>query len=352
MAAGSSGSNDFSINEAPRIILLSSNENTKDMKRELRRRGFMVENHVVKDVANPVYKYVVAISEKLYVKLLIENDFPLVSYKACLPLHKLLVMQAAEDMLKRYSDVFDVLSVWIAHDEKKYTKLFHSDESAGWVDRVKSLFKYQSKVNPIYEYFGPQIALYFAWIDHYTENLTIPAIAGALVFYHQYSTNSIDSQYMPYFAILIAIWGTTFMEFWKGKCSEHAYRWGVFGVEDDEADEELASAPGKENSSRMVRLMVSFTGTVSIIYLLLQCMLYYVDMQHHSEDIYGKDSWMKFYPSVIYSALPVVFPMLFEPIANYLNLFEAHATKVSPPPVNASLHLTYNCYRLKKNSSW
>lgn len=230
---------DFSILDAPRIVLQSSHSNPKEVKRELRKRGFMVENHFVSNPHTQSKKYVLAMSEKLYIKLIVELDFPLVRYRNCLPTHRLLVVQAALDFIKRCPKTLMVEDVWIAHNEESYAKLFRSTNCTSWRERITAMFKYSSKVDEISAYFGPQIALYFAWMDHYTDNIIIPAIAGLLLFGHLWLTDSIDSIYTPFYAILISIWGTTFMEFWKGKCAQKAFSWGVLGVEDDEADLEM-----------------------------------------------------------------------------------------------------------------
>lgn len=78
----------------------------------------------------------------------------------------------------------------------------------------------------------------------------------------------------------------------------------------------------------MLRLIFSALTTLVLIYFMLRMMLYYVHANIHAEEYYGKDSYWKYYPSVVYSLLPVVSPLVFEPIAQYLNDFEMHTTKV------------------------
>lgn len=312
---------------APHIILLSKHPDPQELKRLLRRRGFLVENHVVYSSLHSCFQCVLSLSEKLYIKLLVEMDLPLVRYKECKPLDRLLLNNGIESLLRRHQQALSVVDVWIAHDKRTYEALLSQQTtSPSWGDSIRFLFQHRSKVNEIFHYFGPQVAVYFAWLDHYTENLYLPAIAGALVFAHQWSTMSSDTPYMPLYAILIAIWSTTFMEFWKRKCSTQAYEWGVLNLEDDEMDEELAMASEKETSSVM-RLVLSYLVTLSVLFLLICCMLYYVDC--HMAASTASSYWLRLYPSVIYSFTPSIFPMLFEPIVSILNRFEAHATPSS-----------------------
>lgn len=60
---------------------------------------------------------------------------------------------------------------------------------------------------------------------------------------------------------------------------------------------------------------------------MFRVMLYFVDLYLRSEEIYG-DSWMKYWPLAMYSLLPILAPMIFDPIAEMLNKFENHPTSV------------------------
>ena len=62
---------------------------------------------------------------------------------------------------------------------------------------------------------------------------------------------------------------------------------------------------------------------------MVRIMLYYKSMQVNANTIYGEDSYYKYYPTLLYSVLPAVATMAFEPIAAALNKFEGHTTKVT-----------------------
>lgn len=61
---------------------------------------------------------------------------------------------------------------------------------------------------------------------------------------------------------------------------------------------------------------------------MLIIMLHFMHENIHSEEIYGASSYLKYYPLIMYSILPIVSPLVFEPVAELLNEFESHSTKV------------------------
>ncbi|KAG7156967.1 Anoctamin-8-like 2 [Homarus americanus] len=63
------------------------------------------------------------------------------------------------------------------HDYKKLEHL-----RATW---VQTFFRYQP-IEAIQEYFGSKIAIYFAWLGHYTTALTVPAVIGLIFWVRQH----------------------------------------------------------------------------------------------------------------------------------------------------------------------
>ncbi|CAN0128834.1 unnamed protein product, partial [Ectocarpus fasciculatus] len=83
-------------------------------------------------------------------------------------------------------------------------------------------------------YFGPYIGIYFAWLRFYTKALLIPTVGGVFLFVDQMRTGSPDSPLLPIFCILIMVWVALFLDVWRRRNNEIAFRWGVDGVEDEE----------------------------------------------------------------------------------------------------------------------
>ncbi len=90
----------------------------------------------------------------------------------------------------------------------------------------------------IASYFGVKIGFYFCWLGHYTSALIIPALLGLLVWL---SLSSRDNEFLEdvgfvLFAFFNVIWATLYLESWKRRSAEIAYRWGTH----DQRDELLA----------------------------------------------------------------------------------------------------------------
>lgn len=85
----------------------------------------------------------------------------------------------------------------------------------------------------------------------------------------------------------------------------------------------------KSDDGVALRQMLSFVTVLSLMYVMVCVMLYFKNMQLNATQIYGTDSYFKYYPTLLYSALPAAATAVFEPIAERLNKFEGHTTKVS-----------------------
>lgn len=121
----------------------------------------------------------------------------------------------------------------------------------------------------IRNYFGEKIGLYFAWCGTLLASLWIPTLFGLCVFGYglylsitkQLSQSSswtngtfadkavgvvedsmnvvkeaFDNELTPYFAIVISLWGTIFLEMWKRTCVTLAFEWDVDSFEKRELD--------------------------------------------------------------------------------------------------------------------
>jgi hypothetical protein len=94
------------------------------------------------------------------------------------------------------------------------------------------------------EYFGSQIALYFGWMSFYSSFLSVPAFFGVLLFCLQLYSGEVDNSWSPYFMLLMAVWSTLFLEYWKRRNSALAYSWGVFDADEEEAAKQILKVSG------------------------------------------------------------------------------------------------------------
>ncbi|RYH14898.1 hypothetical protein EON65_32805 [archaeon] len=209
----------------PLVVFQTNGNDIQTVAFELRRRGFIVVYSYADEAGH--ISFMLELSSKLLVNAMMRLRLPLVDIGELSSLHRHLVMNYALDVLKGSKADTGYQDAWIPHNMQLYSQISTCKAAS-------------SKLEAIFHYFGPQISFYFAWLFNYTTNLQVPAVAGLMVFAQQWYTNDIDSAWMPFYAILIALWGTYFLEFWKRECNSLGFRWKVLGAEEDEMDAELA----------------------------------------------------------------------------------------------------------------
>ena len=82
------------------------------------------------------------------------------------------------------------------------------------------------ELSAIKNYFGEKTGFYYAFISFYTNWLITPAILSFALTVYQ-NTIEVDTTLSSIYAILICAWVTLFIERWKRKASEIAFKWGV-----------------------------------------------------------------------------------------------------------------------------
>ncbi|KAF8945156.1 Anoctamin-7 [Haplosporangium gracile] len=146
-----------------------------------------------------------------------------------------------------------------AMDKKAYTDMFTLHDGS-YKSKVKPIpnqrtLLYQSWVRSrrsqpledIRHYYGEKVALYFAWIGHYTKWLTWAALAGVLFLIYGVSNHFIkgpagegiggqlvdvfdNALTLPY-ALFMSVWSALFVEYWKRKSAVLAYEWNTLDFE-------------------------------------------------------------------------------------------------------------------------
>lgn len=97
-----------------------------------------------------------------------------------------------------------------------------------WRNSYKSWPWSWEVVDKIRDYYGNKIALYFAWMNHFTIWLVVPACFGVLLHvYNRSNENTMDtSMVAPLFSVFMIVWGALFVQFWKRKCAVLCCKWG------------------------------------------------------------------------------------------------------------------------------
>jgi hypothetical protein len=249
---------------------------------ELRRRGFIVEAVSSDELPSPQsttstspvqaplpaptvtalpthrnHWILVTVSTKLLIRLALLRGFPVLPFDKYGPLQRLQLSQAAVSLLLKNKADLHVEHAWIAHDPVLFRALFQENVQIGISDSPNSNSSnpitrsnttgkgttetaVEHNIDTIYRYFGPQLGTYFGFLQHYTRSLLLPSLLGVIVFVQQYWQGQIDTEYTPFFVVLLVIWSTWFLQTWKCKASTYAFAWETIGVEEKELDRQLA----------------------------------------------------------------------------------------------------------------
>ena len=98
-------------------------------------------------------------------------------------------------------------------------------------------------------YMGEKIALYFAFLTHYTTWLWIPAVLGIVPTYFYYTSDpNMELPVHGIFGLIICLWGILMLEYWKRAEAEYALKWGMLGFEEEQQDRPEFEPEGEERS--------------------------------------------------------------------------------------------------------
>jgi hypothetical protein len=223
----------FEMDDGTGPILIAvgipSSDAKSDPSYELRRRGFIIKH---KNKYQNECNFVLSMSKRLVAKLATENGLAIQPIHCYTQFAQVILASQAAQVILRATAAIGAKDCWIAHDEsfedvaKYFNGLFITD-TAGTLTAINN-------------YFGPQVALYFSFLDFYTKNLLPVTVGGSMLFLHQFFYQSVDSVWLPVFCFVTSLWSTYFLESWKRRCAVLAYGWGVYGTEDKELIAELA----------------------------------------------------------------------------------------------------------------
>ena len=87
----------------------------------------------------------------------------------------------------------------------------------------KRFFLSPDDLDQIRNLWGTKVAFYFAFIQDYFLSLTFPCVAGVLAW-------AFLPKYSLVFAVVIGIWCTVFLEYWKIREIDLSIRWNTRGV--------------------------------------------------------------------------------------------------------------------------
>ncbi|CAI9732201.1 anoctamin-4-like isoform X2 [Octopus vulgaris] len=241
------------------------------------------------------------------------------------------------------------------------------------------------KFQPLWKirnYFGEKIAFYFAWTGMLMTSLWFPTLFGIFIFcyglnlrcsqtdlciglsnssgfYNETSTidqikrtmndvllvirESFDNNITPYFALIICLWGTIFMEAWKRKSCELAHQWDVHNYEFLEPNRPEFNAPKIYQkfyyypmwdrffkylcSGSVVLFMVCLVGA-SVIGVIVYRVIMSIE---YSDDVSEIEGFMitTIASSFLNAVSILLLGTIYTKLANKLTCWENHRTKSS-----------------------
>lgn len=224
-----------------------------------------------------------------------------------------------------------MLAFYPLHDKKTNSQLL--DYIYRW-----SVFPWDSPIEDMRQYFGEKVALYNAFLAHYSLWLIWPSIIGITFQLVVWGTLDFSHPVLPFFALLISLWSVLMLEFWKREESYFSLFWGTTDYEEKEQDRPqfegdiipshingrmMAYYPQSKASSlwRISAIIVSVflsivIGTVAAIYV------FRFYLQTHS----STSSAASTIASIINTIQITLFNMIYQKLAIILTDLENHRT--------------------------
>ncbi|KAF6734376.1 Anoctamin-8 [Oryzias melastigma] len=121
-----------------------------------------------------------------------------------------------------------IQQVFPLHEQRILSQLMKS-----WVQAVCE----KQPLDDICDYFGVKIAMYFAWLGFYTTSMLYPAVIGFVLWMLTESDQTSRDICCVVFALFNVVWATLFLERWKRRSAELAYKWGTLDAPSESLEE-------------------------------------------------------------------------------------------------------------------
>ncbi|KAM9528695.1 anoctamin-8-like isoform 2-T2 [Salvelinus alpinus] len=121
-----------------------------------------------------------------------------------------------------------IQKVFPLHEQRILSQLMKS-----WVQAVCE----KQPLDDIHDYFGVKIAMYFAWLGFYTTSMLYPAVIGFVLWILTESDQTSRDICCVVFALFNVVWATLFLERWKRRGAELAYKWGTLDTPNESLEE-------------------------------------------------------------------------------------------------------------------
>lgn len=120
-----------------------------------------------------------------------------------------------------------------SNDQKQRNASFHSLPPPNLFYRV-FIGSFFQPLDSVEQYFGEQVAFYFAWLQHCAVHLVFLSAIGLIVFLIQASTGRWDHPIRPFYSMCVMLWSFVVMVNWRKRSNYLAYRWGTMNYKEQE----------------------------------------------------------------------------------------------------------------------
>ncbi|XP_051025711.1 anoctamin-8 [Acomys russatus] len=221
-----------------------------------------------------------------------------------------------------------VQQVFPVHEQRILNRLMKS-----WVQAVCE----NQPLDDICEYFGVKIAMYFAWLGFYTSAMVYPAVFGSVLYTFTESDQTSRDVSCVVFALFNVIWSTLFLEEWKRRGAELAYKWGTLDSPGEAVEEPRPQFRGVRRISPITRaeefyyppwkrllfqLLVSLPLCLACLVCVFVLMLGCFQLQELVLSVKGLPRLVRFLPKVMLALLVSVSAEGYKKLAVWLNDME------------------------------
>ncbi|CAF0826099.1 unnamed protein product [Didymodactylos carnosus] len=254
-----------------------------------------------------------------------------------------------------------IVNVFPLHDKEELKRLEHT-----WYMTSNSWLQFKPlPIRQVRDYFGENVAFYFAFLEYYTKSLVVPAIIGIIVRFFPCA----DFLKYSFYCIFNVFWWTIFMERWKRLGNKLAFEWGALDVQIFERPRPLYHGPlvrspitnklerryppWKRQLKKylitypVIMICLSISLTIYFTYYRIQKRTNEQLMSDHEKAMSLSGYGLRIVPSAGYSLLVTTITLAYKRLSILLTDFENHRLQSSYENNNtAKLFIFYfmNCF--------
>ncbi|XP_035379301.1 anoctamin-8 isoform X2 [Electrophorus electricus] len=221
-----------------------------------------------------------------------------------------------------------IQQVFPLHEQRILGQLMKS-----WVQAVCE----KQPLDDICDYFGVKIAMYFAWLGFYTTSMLYPAVIGFVLWMLTESDQTSRDICCVVFALFNVVWATLFLERWKRRGAELAYKWGTLDTPAELLEEPRPQFRGVKRCSpvtgceefyyppwrrRVFTWLVSFPVCILCLCFVFLAMLICFQLQEFVMGIKELPRVARFIPEIILAITVTACDEVYRKIACWLNDME------------------------------